>query len=217
MQSITSGEHIQHCPRLHRAGSSTIQLTPYRQNTILPRTIYRGWPSGGPRLQAQRPADLIISCGTRLLGADKVLEATPTLGGEDLSFFGHAGIPASFAFLGVGNDAVGAVHVLHTPQARTKTGIVAEWASASGSAAGPSSSAGAASRSLVVRSGGEWVGTKSATASGSAEDTNSDGSKVSRVMVVPGRAWSGSETASGAPARLVAACSRRRRWICRLC
>ncbi len=46
-----------------------------------------------------------------------MLEATPTLGGEDFSFFGHAGIPASFAFLGAGNDAIGAVHGLHTPQA----------------------------------------------------------------------------------------------------
>lgn len=54
----------------------------------------------------------------RLLGADKVQEATPTMGAEDFSFFGHAGVPASFAFLGSGNAAAGAVHGLHTPQAR---------------------------------------------------------------------------------------------------
>ncbi|KAK9844121.1 hypothetical protein WJX81_005103 [Elliptochloris bilobata] len=52
----------------------------------------------------------------RLLGADKVLEATPTMGGEDFAFFGRAGVPASFAFLGSGNAAAGAVHGLHTPQ-----------------------------------------------------------------------------------------------------
>ena len=47
-----------------------------------------------------------------------VLEATPTMGAEDFSFFGYAGVPASFAFLGSGNAAAGAVHGLHTPQAR---------------------------------------------------------------------------------------------------
>lgn len=52
-----------------------------------------------------------------------MLEATPTLGGEDFSFFGHAGIPASFAFLGAGNDAIGAVHGLHTPQAWAPRGF----------------------------------------------------------------------------------------------
>ena len=57
--------------------------------------------------------------GARLLGADKVLEATPTMGAEDFSFFGHAGVPASFAFLGSGNAAAGAVHGLHTAQARS--------------------------------------------------------------------------------------------------
>lgn len=42
------------------------------------------------------------------------------MGAEDFSFFGHAGVPASFAFLGSGNAAAGAVHGLHTPQVRLK-------------------------------------------------------------------------------------------------
>ena len=70
------------------------------------------------------PASACTSTGgpvcARLLGADKVLEATPTMGAEDFSFFGHAGVPASFAFLGSGNAATGAVHGLHTPQARCR-------------------------------------------------------------------------------------------------
>ena len=70
------------------------------------------------------PASVCTATGgpacARLLGADKVLEATPTMGAEDFSFFGHAGVPASFAFLGSGNAAAGAVHGLHTPQVRLK-------------------------------------------------------------------------------------------------
>ena len=42
------------------------------------------------------------------------------MGAEDFSFFGHAGVPASFAFLGSGNAATGAVHGLHTPQVQLK-------------------------------------------------------------------------------------------------
>ena len=56
--------------------------------------------------------------GRRLLGEDRVAEAAPTLGGEDFAFFGRAGVPASFAFLGARNAAAGAVHGLHTPQVR---------------------------------------------------------------------------------------------------
>jgi len=47
-----------------------------------------------------------------------VAEAVPTLGGEDFAFFGRAGVPASFAFLGARSEAAGAVHGLHTPQVR---------------------------------------------------------------------------------------------------
>lgn len=40
----------------------------------------------------------------------------PTMGGEDFSFYGHAGIPSAYVFLGTRNEAVGAVHGLHTPK-----------------------------------------------------------------------------------------------------
>ena len=40
----------------------------------------------------------------------------PTLGGEDFSFYGHAGIPAAFTFLGIRNETAGSVHGLHTPR-----------------------------------------------------------------------------------------------------
>jgi len=53
------------------------------------------------------------------VGEDRVAEAVPTLGGEDFAFFGRAGVPASFAFLGARSEAAGAVHGLHTPQVRT--------------------------------------------------------------------------------------------------
>ncbi len=37
-------------------------------------------------------------------------------GGEDFSFYGHAGVPAAFVFLGIKNETAGAVHGVHTPQ-----------------------------------------------------------------------------------------------------
>ena len=40
----------------------------------------------------------------------------PTLGGEDFSFYGQAGVPAAFVFLGIRNETAGAVHGVHTPQ-----------------------------------------------------------------------------------------------------
>lgn len=40
----------------------------------------------------------------------------PTLGGEDFSFYGHAGVPAAFTFLGIRNETAGSVHGLHTPR-----------------------------------------------------------------------------------------------------
>ena len=38
------------------------------------------------------------------------------MGGEDFSFYGHAGIPAAYVFLGIQNEAIGVVHGLHTPR-----------------------------------------------------------------------------------------------------
>ena len=37
-------------------------------------------------------------------------------GGEDFSFYGQAGVPAAFVFLGMRNESAGAVHGVHTPQ-----------------------------------------------------------------------------------------------------
>ena len=53
-----------------------------------------------------------------LLGdPDKIYEDyEPTLGGEDFSFYGQAGVPAAFVFLGIRNETAGAVHGVHTPQ-----------------------------------------------------------------------------------------------------
>ena len=37
-------------------------------------------------------------------------------GGEDFSFYGQAGVPAAFVFLGIRNESAGSVHGVHTPQ-----------------------------------------------------------------------------------------------------
>lgn len=37
-------------------------------------------------------------------------------GGEDFAFYGAAGVPAAFVFLGMRNETAGAVHGVHTPQ-----------------------------------------------------------------------------------------------------
>jgi len=74
------------------------------------------------------------------VGEDRVAEAVPTLGGEDFAFFGRAGVPASFAFLGTRSEAAGAVHGLHTPQARLPG--APGLARSCGEAAGPEPAAG---------------------------------------------------------------------------
>ena len=50
------------------------------------------------------------------LQGDFLEDYEPTLGGEDFSFYGHAGVPAAFSFLGIRNETAGSVHGLHTPR-----------------------------------------------------------------------------------------------------
>lgn len=54
----------------------------------------------------------------RVLGGEGKLlrDYEATLGGEDFSFYGRAGVPAAFAFLGIRNESAGSVHGLHTPR-----------------------------------------------------------------------------------------------------
>ena len=53
----------------------------------------------------------------RLLGDDQFVDGyEATMGGEDFSFFSHAGIPSTYVFLGTRNDKIGAVHPLHSAE-----------------------------------------------------------------------------------------------------
>ena len=51
----------------------------------------------------------------RVVGAGNAVESPPVMGGEDFAHYGEQ-VPGMFLFLGVRNEAVGAVHPLHTPQ-----------------------------------------------------------------------------------------------------
>lgn len=60
--------------------------------------------------------DAVASCLWRRLQGEFLEDYEPTLGGEDFSFYGHAGVPAAFSFLGIRNETAGSVHGLHTPR-----------------------------------------------------------------------------------------------------
>ena len=51
----------------------------------------------------------------RVVGAANVVESPPVMVGEDFAYYQQE-IPGMFLFLGVRNEAIGAVHPLHTPQ-----------------------------------------------------------------------------------------------------
>jgi amidohydrolase len=51
----------------------------------------------------------------RVVGEANAVESPPVMVGEDFAHYGRQ-IPGMFVFLGVRNEAVGAVHSLHTPQ-----------------------------------------------------------------------------------------------------
>ncbi len=38
------------------------------------------------------------------------------MGGEDFAFYGAAGVPSAFIFMGTGTEGRGTTHGLHTPQ-----------------------------------------------------------------------------------------------------
>ncbi|MGI6253421.1 MAG: M20 metallopeptidase family protein [Aminivibrio sp.] len=48
-------------------------------------------------------------------GAEKIIPATPSMGGEDFALFQQV-IPGCMFWLGVGNEAIGAVHPWHSPK-----------------------------------------------------------------------------------------------------
>lgn len=58
---------------------------------------------------------LTKTIGTDLLGADRVLELAPVMGGEDFAFYGEK-IPACFVGLGINNPAHGATYSVHHPK-----------------------------------------------------------------------------------------------------
>jgi len=50
----------------------------------------------------------------RAVGEENVVEAEPVMGGEDFAHYADQ-VPGCFVFLGVRNEAIGAVHPVHTP------------------------------------------------------------------------------------------------------
>lgn len=63
-----------------------------------------------PELVARMKPTLV-----RVVGEDNAVESPPVMVGEDFAHYGQQ-IPGMFVFLGVRNEAVGAIHSLHTPQ-----------------------------------------------------------------------------------------------------
>lgn len=57
--------------------------------------------------------DLVQQVGGELLGADRVQEVRPVMGGEDFAFYAEAGVPACFVGLGIRNEQIGATHFVH--------------------------------------------------------------------------------------------------------
>ena len=49
-----------------------------------------------------------------VLGAGKVMEMPPVMGGEDFAYYTQR-VPGCFAFLGVGNPDIGATYSVHHP------------------------------------------------------------------------------------------------------
>ncbi|EIE22283.1 amidohydrolase, partial [Coccomyxa subellipsoidea C-169] len=68
-----------------------------------------------PTVNDRAMYNFAVDVGKRLQG-DFLEDFEPTLGGEDFSFYGHAGVPAAFTFLGIQNETAGSVHGLHTPR-----------------------------------------------------------------------------------------------------
>jgi IAA-amino acid hydrolase len=50
-----------------------------------------------------------------ILGEGKVMEMEPVMGGEDFAYYTEQ-VPGCFAFLGVGNEEIGATYGVHHPQ-----------------------------------------------------------------------------------------------------
>lgn len=56
----------------------------------------------------------VYEVGVQMLGKDNVLLAEATMAGEDFSFFLEK-IPGAVYYLGVGNEKVGPIHMMHSP------------------------------------------------------------------------------------------------------
>ena len=56
---------------------------------------------------------LVQQIGGELVGADRVHNIHPVMGGEDFAFYGEAGVPSCFVGLGVRNEQIGATHFVH--------------------------------------------------------------------------------------------------------
>ena len=57
-----------------------------------------------------------MASARRLLGHDNAIEMeAPTMAAEDFSYYGQR-VPASFIFLGVRNESIGASESLHSPK-----------------------------------------------------------------------------------------------------
>ncbi|CAL5221473.1 g3672 [Coccomyxa viridis] len=71
-----------------------------------------------PTVNNKETYKFAMQVGRSLLGDPEKFheDYEPTLGGEDFSFYGQAGVPAAFVFLGMRNESAGAVHGVHTPQ-----------------------------------------------------------------------------------------------------
>lgn len=67
---------------------------------------------------------LVQQIGQELLGADRVKEIPPVMGGEDFAFYGEAGVRACFIGLGIRNEQIGATHFVHNSRFKVDEGAL---------------------------------------------------------------------------------------------
>eukprot|EP00798_Chlamydomonas_sp_ICE-L_P024004 gene24004-9576_t len=67
-----------------------------------------------PLVNDARAVKFAVGVAEKVFGEKNVEEAEPTMASEDFAFMAQA-VPCCFAFLGVRNEAIGAIHGLHSP------------------------------------------------------------------------------------------------------
>jgi IAA-amino acid hydrolase len=60
--------------------------------------------------------ELTQQIAANAIGAERVVQMAPVMGGEDFAYYVENGVPGCFVALGIGNRELGCVHSVHTPK-----------------------------------------------------------------------------------------------------